>query len=250
MSESDADSQSAARRPTIAVTTSAGTDYGVFTLIWAGVRLAGGRAVRVTPRTADTRPDAFDGLILAGGLNIHPDIYGRDVSPGARYDRGRDGLELEWAQAFWALRRPVLAICRGMQLLNVARGGAVSDILDKEVLDTLPSTPLGYMLYRKTVDITPGTRLARLWGRTRARVNSLHRQAVDDLGEGLRVSARGEHGEAQALEGPPGVLRMAVQFHPEMMLYRRDMRALFATLVEAARRRDGESPANATQTGL
>ncbi|WBQ12533.1 gamma-glutamyl-gamma-aminobutyrate hydrolase family protein [Hyphomonadaceae bacterium BL14] len=240
----------AARRPTIAVTTSAGTDYGVFTLIWAGVRLAGGRAVRVTPRTADTRPDAFDGLILAGGLNIHPDVYGRDVSPGARYDRGRDGLELEWAQAFWALRRPVLAICRGMQLLNVARGGAVSDILDKKVLNTLPSTPLGYMLYRKKVDITPGTRLARLWGRTRARVNSLHRQAVADLGEGLRVSARGEHGEAQALEGPPGVLRMAVQFHPEMMLYRRDMRDLFRTLVEAARHRDGESPANASQTGL
>lgn len=237
-------------RPRIAVTTSAGTEFGVFALIWVGVRLAGGRAVRVTARTADARPDAFDGLILAGGLNIHPDSYGRQVRPGVRYDRGRDGLELDWAQAFWALKRPVLAICRGMQVLNVARGGAVSDILDPQVLDTLPSTPLGYMLYRKKVDITPGTRLAELWRRSRARVNSLHRQAVDDLGEGLRVSARGEHGEVQALEGPPGVLRLAVQFHPEMMLYRRDMRALFTLLVEAARRGDDESPANTAQTRL
>ncbi|MGY6628414.1 MAG: gamma-glutamyl-gamma-aminobutyrate hydrolase family protein [Oceanicaulis sp.] len=241
---------SAARRPVIAVTISAGSDYGVFALIWAGVRLAGGRAVRVTSRTPDVQPDAFDGLILAGGLNIHPDAYGRDVNPAARYDRGRDGLELEWAQVFWTLKRPVLAICRGMQLLNVARGGAVNDILDEEVLSSLPSTPLGYMLYRKSVDIAPGTRLAQLWGRTRARVNSLHRQAVADLGDDLRVSARGEHGEAQALEGPPDVLRMAVQFHPEMMLYRRDMRALFRALVDAARGRDGESPANASQTGL
>ncbi|KAA5803923.1 gamma-glutamyl-gamma-aminobutyrate hydrolase family protein [Alkalicaulis satelles] len=240
----------AARRPVIAVTSSAGTDYGVFALIWAGVRLAGGRAVRVTSRTRDVQPDAFDGLILAGGLNIHPDNYGRAVNPAARYDRGRDGLELEWAQAFWALKRPVLAICRGMQLLNVARGGAVNDILDEDLLRTLPSTPLGYMLYRKSVDIAPGTRLSELWGRTRARVNSLHRQAVAELGEGLRVSARGEHGEAQALEGPPGVLRMAVQFHPELMLHRRDMRVLFRALVDAARRCDGESPANASQTGL
>ncbi|MCH8488938.1 MAG: gamma-glutamyl-gamma-aminobutyrate hydrolase family protein [Oceanicaulis sp.] len=244
------DQTSAGRRPVIAVTTSAGADFGVFALIWAGVRLAGGRAVRVTSRTADVQPGAFDGLILAGGLNVHPDSYGHDVNPGARYDRGRDGLALEWAQAFWTLKRPVLAICRGMQLLNVARGGAVSDILDEEVLSTLPSTPLGYMLYRKSVDITPGTRLATLWGRTRARVNSLHRQAVADLGEDLSVSAPGEHGEAQALEGPSGVLRMAVQFHPEMMLHRRDMRALFRALVDAARRRDGESPANGAQTGL
>ncbi|MBI1265328.1 MAG: gamma-glutamyl-gamma-aminobutyrate hydrolase family protein [Alphaproteobacteria bacterium] len=236
--------------PTIAVTTSAASDLGVFSLIWAGVRLAGGRAVRVTPRTRGTQPAAFDGLILAGGLNVHPDAYGQDVSPGARYDPGRDGLELEWARAFWSLRRPVLAICRGMQLLNVARGGAVTDILDQEVLSALPSTPLGYMLYRKSVDITPGTLLAQLWGRTRATVNSLHRQAVADIGEGLRVSARGEHGEAQALEGPPGVLRLAVQFHPEMMLYRRDMRALFRSVVDAARRREGESPANASQTRL
>lgn len=244
------DTDAAARRPTIAVTTSAASDLGVFSLIWMGVRLAGGRAVRVTPRTRGTQPDAFDGLILAGGLNVHPDVYGQDVRPGARYDPGRDGLELEWAQAFWSLRRPVLAICRGMQLLNVARGGAVTDILDQEVLSALPSTPLGYMLYRKSVDITPGTLLAQLWGRTRATVNSLHRQAVADIGEGLRVSARGEHGEAQALEGPPGVLRLAVQFHPEMMLYRRDMRALFRSVVDAARRREGESPANAAQTRL
>ncbi len=241
---------SAGRRPVIAVTTSAGADFGVFALIWAGVRLAGGRAVRVTSRTQAARPDAFDGLILAGGLNVHPDAYGHDAAPGVRYDQGRDGLELEWAQAFWTLGRPMLAICRGMQLLNVSRGGAVRDILDEDVLRALPSTPLGYMLYRKSVDITPGTRLARLWGRTRARVNSLHRQAVDDLGADLRVSARGEHGEAQAVEGPPGVLRMGVQFHPEMMLHRRDMRALFRALVEAARRRDGESPANGAQTGL
>lgn len=226
--------------PRIAITTSGRTDHGIFALLWLGVRLAGGRAERVTPRTR-AEPADFDGLILSGGLNVHPGHYGGEADPDARYDGERDALELDWAKGFWSLERPLLAICRGMQLLNVARGGTISQILDDELLKILPSSQLGYMIYRKKVEARPRARLAEIWGRRRAKVNSLHRQAVNAIGDGLDVSACDEHDAVQGLEGPDGVFRVGVQFHPELMLYRKDMRAIFHALVQAAGRERTEN---------
>lgn len=230
-----------AASPRIAITTSAKTDHGIFALLWAGVRLAGGRAERVTEKTSGARPDDYDGLILSGGLDVHPGHYGAEADPDSRYDPGRDALELDWAKAFWSIERPMLAICRGMQLLNVARGGTISQILDDDLLKILPSSQLGYMIYRKAVEARPRARLAAIWGRRRAKVNSLHRQAVDAIGEELQISACDEHDAVQALEGPDGVFRVGVQFHPELMLYRRDMRAIFRALVQAAGRERAEN---------
>jgi putative glutamine amidotransferase len=242
-------------RPRIAVTTSAKTDAMVFACIWLGVRLAGGRAVRVTEKTRerpDHQPGAFDGLVIAGGFNVHPSHYGEEPDPDKRYDPGRDRLELDWAREFWRLEKPILAICRGMQLLNVARGGSILQILDEARLARLPSTPVGYMLFRKPVDIRPG-RLRDIFRRKTVRVNSLHRQALDDVADDFQVAAYDEYKAVQGIESSDEVFRMGVQFHPELMLHRADMRRLFRALVSAAQAggstTESESRTNGPDTG-
>lgn len=234
--------------PRIAVTTSAKTDAMVFACIWLGVRLAGGRAVRVTEKRPAS-PQDFDGLVIAGGFSVHPSHYGGNPDPDAKYDPGRDQLELDWATAFWELERPVLAICRGMQMLNVSRGGSILQILDEDRLKRLPSSPLGYMMFRKPVDLKIGKRLRRILGRGKVRVNSLHRQALDTVSDDLDVSACDEYDAVQGVEAPGDVFRVGVQFHPELMLHRKDMRAIFKTLVDEARA-SRKRPPNGPDTGL
>ncbi len=242
-------------RPRIAVTTSAKTDAMVFACIWLGVRLAGGRAVRVTEKTRDRddhHPGAFDGLVIAGGFNVHPSHYGEEPDPDKEYDPGRDRLEMDWAREFWRLEKPILAICRGMQLLNVSRGGSILQILDEDRLKRLPSTPLGYMVFRKSVDLRPG-RLQGIFGRDHVRVNSLHRQALDAVADDFQVAACDEYKAVQGIEAPGEVFRMGVQFHPELMLHRADMRRIFRALVSAAKAGaefpESESRTNGPDTG-
>jgi putative glutamine amidotransferase len=158
--------------------------------------------------------DGYVGLLLTGGTDINPTRYGeeaqRDTEPP---DDERD--ECEWALLDQAVEHdlPVLAICRGHQLLNVYHGGTLIQHVPSGRHAQRPadkSTPA------HEVTVEPGTLLAFLTGTDRLRVNSRHHQAVDRIGAGLRVSAKDpEDGMIEALERSDRRFVVAVQWHPE-----------------------------------
>jgi putative glutamine amidotransferase len=173
----------------------------------------------VTPETA--RPDAFDALVLGGGVDVDPARYGRDrLGNGTvEVDAGRDALDFDLLARAEDSGAPVLGICRGLQVVNVARGGTlVQDIPSERKSGVV-------VVHQRTRDektrmdheIRPvtGTLLARIAGSPEFRVNSRHHQAIDALGEGLRVSGVAPDGLAEAVEANGSQWLVAVQWHPE-----------------------------------
>lgn len=195
------------------------------------VLIAGGRPVTIGPGIRE-RFDDLDGLIIGGGVDIAARLYDPDGGEEWPHDPDRDALELAGLAHADAAGLPVLGICRGMQLLNVQRGGTL-------IRDLTAERPTyrnrRSVLPCKTVTIAPDTLLASSAGPAPLRVNALHHQAVDRTGRGLIASARETDGWVQAIEtaGPP--LRLGVQWHPELLVWSRRHRALFAALVGAAR---------------
>ena len=221
-------------KPRIGITKPAGKDWLVHLALSLSVRIAGGIPVKVT---ADQRraPGEIDGLLLSGGLDLNPHLYEGEHDPARKYDDARDALEMAWARQAWDMEMPILAICRGCQLLNVSRGGDLLQAIDPEVLETYPTSPIGYALFRKDIDVNANSRLATITGSNRLRVNSLHRQAVNQPGEDLHVTACESHGGVQAIESDAAHFVLGVQFHPELLIHRRDMRAIFGAFVSACR---------------
>ena len=184
--------------------------------------------------------EGLDGLILSGGGDIHPSRFG--MADGGllwRLDERRDQSEL--ALARWALEGdlPLLAICRGVQVLNVAQGGTLVQDIPTEVPHALSHSciagrPLPDIAH--AVQVEPGTRLASLVGEGRVEVNSAHHQAVASVGEGLIVAARAPDGVIEGLEAPAHLFCIGVQWHPEVMVETAPpMRRLFEGLIQAAR---------------
>lgn len=206
------------------------------------VRAAGGRPVLLTP--GENRPaellTRLEGLVLAGGGDLHPETVGESAH-GEMYSmcEERDRFELALVLAALERRTALLAICRGMQLLNVALGGDVHvhlpDVVGTAVAHRASQTePTAH-----SVTLMPGEPLAQLFGREElAEVSSWHHQAVRTLGRGARPAAHAEDGtvEALVLEGAAQV--QAVQWHPELQPEARSLQPrLFEELVARARRR-------------
>ncbi|MBV2358382.1 gamma-glutamyl-gamma-aminobutyrate hydrolase family protein [Thalassococcus sp. CAU 1522] len=218
-------------RPVIGVTTSRRSGWRVFPLVRFNVWLVGGRAIRWTS-AADVDLGAVDGIIIGGGDDISPELYGASVKLTARLDPDRDRMERDIARQAVHDGIPVLGICRGAQMLNVAQGGSLHQ-------DAWPlfenATPIKTILPRRDVEIAPGSRLAKIAGDAPMRVNALHTQAVDQLGTDLRIAARDLHGMVQAIERVRDPFALGVQWHPEHLFYAHRQRALFRALVRAAR---------------
>lgn len=218
-------------RPCIGVTTSRRTGWRVFPVIALNIWLAGGRATRWNSgREADM--GAVDGLVVGGGDDISPMLYAGEMVAEARLDPDRDTLEQRLVRQALDLGKPVLGICRGAQMLNVALGGNLHQRAYDHYAD---SRYYRTILPRKDVTVLDGTGLARLAGTAPMRVNALHSQAVDRLGTGLRVAARDDGGMIQAVERSTPPFALGVQWHPEYLVYARRQRALFRALVDAAR---------------
>lgn len=218
-------------RPRIGVTTSQRTGWRVFPVIALNVWLAGGRALRWdSGRQADMT--MVDGLIVGGGDDISPMLYHGEMVAEARLDPDRDALERRLVLAAQAAGKPVLGICRGAQMLNVAYGGNLHQRAYDHYAD---SRRYRTILPRKTVAVLPRTGLAGITGTTPMHVNALHTQAVDRLGAGLRVAARDDGGMVQAVEATAPPFALGVQWHPEYLIYARRQRALFRAFVDAAR---------------
>ena len=181
------------------------------------VEQAGGRALLVPPSTdaVEETLDALDGLVLSGGADVDPDSYGAEThaeTSGTRPER--DAGELALLQAALARDLPVLAVCRGFQLLNVARGGD----LEQHLPDTV-----GHDQHREVtgvfsehgVRIEDGSRLGALLGEEHAPVKSHHHQGVGRVGEGLREVAWADDGTVEGLEDPERRFAVGVLWHPE-----------------------------------
>jgi putative glutamine amidotransferase len=180
------------------------------------IERAGGRALLVPPAAdgIDETLDAVDGLVFSGGADLDPGLYGQEAhAETSGVEEARDRAELALLEAALARDMPVLAICRGSQILNVARGGDLVQHLPEVVGDeTHKHTPGAFADHDVTLE--DGTRLGELLG-GRAPVKSHHHQGIGRLGEGLRASAHAEDGTVEAVEDPSHRFALGVLWHPE-----------------------------------
>jgi putative glutamine amidotransferase len=203
------------------------------------IEAAGGVPVVMPPLAPADVPalvGRLDGVLLSGGPDLAPGAY--HAPPHPELGATEPGLDaFEYAVVREALRRelPILGVCRGAQALNVTRGGTLHQ--------HLPDVAGEEIVHRQTLDgrrpthsvtVLEGTLLARLLGTSRLEVNSFHHQAVDRLGEGLRVAARAPDGTIEAIEDPDRPFVLAVQWHAETLVERAPHRALFDELVSVA----------------
>jgi putative glutamine amidotransferase len=168
--------------------------------------------------------ERLDGLFLAGGVDVDPASYREDkLDVCGTTDPDRDAVELLLTK--WAMEdgKPVLGVCRGLQLINVACGGTLLQHLDSENSsyikhDYFPNQeyPRDYMAHAATVQ--PGSRMAEIYGAGEIRVNSMHHQGIRSLGEGLTASIHASDGLVEGIEGAGEQYLMAVQWHPEVII--------------------------------
>jgi putative glutamine amidotransferase len=188
----------------------------------------------------------IDGLMLTGGDDVAPSRYGEQAHPTVvEAEAGRDEFEIGLINSARARQLPILAICRGVQMLNVACGGTlIQDIpsqLTGALVHSLPVPPnLAYSLAHE-VWVEKDSLLSRLM-RERlvddtCEVNSRHHQAVKDVARGFRVSATAPDGVIEAIEDPAAVFCLGVQWHPENFFRTGEFRSLFEGFVEAAQKK-------------
>lgn len=204
---------------------------------------AGGQPVILPVIDAEAAPEILehlDGLVLQGGEDVSPELYGGYNQADHEHYLLRDQVEMELVRAAMRQRKPMLAICRGVQLFNVMTGGT----LDQDIAKTTDHPRGGSVeiqeAHRHQVTITKGTRLYDIIGSS-AVVNSFHHQAIAEVGE-LVVSAAAPDGVIEAAELPEeaakGWWNLGVQWHPERLAAFSDdtaAKALFAALVKACR---------------
>lgn len=162
--------------------------------------------------------ERVDGLLLAGGPDLDPAIYGEPLSPDTEETMpARDAPEVVLTRRAHELGIPLLGICRGMQVINVAFGGSLLQHVPDEVGHEEHRRQLGSFVGNEhEVSLTPSSRIARVEGGERASVHSHHHQAVEVVGSGLRVTGRAPDGMPEALEGfEGGAYLLGVQWHPE-----------------------------------
>jgi putative glutamine amidotransferase len=240
-------------RPLIGITTS---NYHITGKSWGyniaptgyirAVAEAGGLPVLIPVAVdADTLHEIYaslDAVLVSGGVDIAPERYGAERNPATQNaDPGRDEAEITLVR--WAVEddHPLLGICRGNQVLNVALGGTLIQDIPSQVNNSLrhdigSSEPGGHHAHE--VDIDANSRLAGILGATHVPVNSMHHQAVDRVAPSLQVTACAPDGIIEGLEMPNRHFILSVQWHPEEMVRVDDaMKPLFRAFVEAARER-------------
>lgn len=235
------------RRPLIGVTTyhRDGDDrprYSVPASYVDAVRGSGGQPVLLPPGDAD--PAALvagvDGVVLCGGGDIDPALFGGPTGHDALYSTcsERDAFELALVRLCMEQRVPTLAICRGLQVLNVACGGDLHVHLPDVVGDAVPHRVSRDRHTHHPVRIDERSRLAALLGACDVSVASWHHQAIDRLGRGLAAVAWAEDGTIEAVEMESCPDLLAVQWHPEIQVDEPDgrQRRLFEALIRAAAR--------------
>ncbi len=221
-----------------------GETYSLTRKYAEGVRQAGGVPL-IVPHNLDEDSlravlARLDGIMLSGGGDVDPVLFAEEAHPAtSEIESERDRVELTLAQ--WIVERdiPCLAICRGIQVLNVALGGSLLQDIPSQVPDALQhsfdrqTTPRDYLAH--PVKIDPASQLARIMRLEVAQTNSWHHQAIKQVADRLRVTAIAPDGVIEAVEVPGRRFAVGVQWHPEWLFeeYPEHQR-LFAGLIEAA----------------
>jgi putative glutamine amidotransferase len=181
--------------------------------------------------------ELISGLLLVGGEDINPSTYGQATDPRCQpLPPRRDHFELALIRECRARQVPILGICRGLQLLNIAHGGTLyQDLGDAPVARNHTQTGELDFSTSHTVEIMPGTHLQRLLGVSSIETNTGHHQGVAEVGSGLTVAARSSDGVIEALEGDHFYL--GVQWHPEAWSADEVSARIFTGFADAVRRR-------------
>lgn len=185
--------------------------------------------------------EAADGVFLAGGVDVDPASYGHELHEACgRTDPARDHIELLFARWAMAEGKPLLGVCRGMQIINVVAGGTLHQdcavhFPESIKHDYFPTAGHARDYLAHEIEVVEGTRLREIFGSERVLVNSMHHQGISVLGGGLVGSALAPDGLIEAVEVPGEAFQVAVQWHPEMLIERdAPTRKLFTAFVAAA----------------
>ena len=187
---------------------------------------------------AERYADVLDAVVLAGGVDISPSLYGLDADEPATVDHARDRFETELIGAMRERRKPILGICRGMQMLTVVLGGTLVD----GVTHPVPPSQMGgfHSVVRHRVELAPGSLVSSVYGAETVEVACLHHQRPGRVPDALTATAWAADGVVEAVEGPPddGFL-LGVLWHPEYTfesdeVHLRPYRALLAAVHDHA----------------
>ena len=224
-------------RPVIGVTRPASKRINLAYLsLWLAVWLGGGR-VRVLAPGKKKPKEPLEGLMLGGGTDVFPGLFFKEPIKDYAYDRERDQLETQLLEKANRDKIPVFAICRGAQLMNVVSKGTLHLDISKvyEGAD-YPDNVLGYMFFRKRINLQEGSLLHQIFKTTELWVISIHKQSIDKVGKNFEVTAREPNGIIQAIEKKDHPFYVGVQFHPERLIYRKSFRSFFNKFIGAAKR--------------
>ncbi|MHC1759509.1 MAG: gamma-glutamyl-gamma-aminobutyrate hydrolase family protein [Negativicutes bacterium] len=198
------------------------------------------------PESVQRYVEMIDGLLLSGGTDIEPIQYGEESLDGFEIEwpmtPARDVYEIELIRAVEIENKPILGICRGHQLLNVAFGGTLYQDLNVQLprepkLRHFQASPWPAPSHR--VQLLPDSKLAEIMGATMLLVNTLHHQAVKEPGNGITISGRTLDGVAESLERPQNRFVVGVQWHPELMATEDPFWIrIFSALIEASSHKD------------
>lgn len=180
---------------------------------------------------------SYDGLILCGGNDTDPQYYGEEINGAVKIDYERDRTEMAIAKAYIEAGKPIMGICRGHQLLNIALGGNIIQHLDN-YLEHQPQEE-GQVIYHST-NAEEGSLAYKFWGKE-FETNSYHHQAIKDLGQGLKVTAFSDNGQVIEAIEHESLPIIGVQWHPERMCDEAEARAdgnlIFKYFIELCRRK-------------
>lgn len=203
------------------------------------VRRAGAIPVLIPPQpeNAEQLMRELDGFLLAGGDDCDPAVYGEDRHPTVDpMDVRRQANDLALAEAARKHEVPMLGICLGLQVMNVAAGGTLIQDIDSQHDTEFRHASIPEDRARHDVIIEKGTQLAGVLPALELNVNSSHHQAIRKVGQGLRVTALAPDGIVEGVEDPKHPFYLGVQWHPEDMTGERSGSALFTAFIEAARK--------------
>ncbi len=207
------------------------------------------------PENAEEIVRELDGIVLAGGEDCDPAVYGEEPHPSVEpMDPRRQANDLTLARVARERGIPTLGICLGLQVMNVAAGGSLVQDIDSQIRTQIKHASEPTDRARHKIKVEPGSRLAQILPRRELNVNSSHHQAIKNVGEGFRVTAYAPDGIVEGLEDPRHPFYVGVQWHPEDMKGERSAAAIFGAFVEAAKkyaetRRQSETEMSPLATG-